>query len=62
MNKISFKKDVLMGFIDEAAITVTDGKKYGRAFVGINSVDQSSFFHLQNNRSRMCFTRVRCFV
>ncbi|KAK8899545.1 hypothetical protein M9Y10_001861 [Tritrichomonas musculus] len=42
MKEISFKKDVLFGFIDEVAITVTDGKKYGCAFVRITPLINSN--------------------
>lgn len=35
MQEISNQNDVLIGFIDEAAVSIADGKKYGRSFVGI---------------------------
>lgn len=41
MDEISNQKDVLIGFIDEAAITIAEGSKFGRAFVGITPLINS---------------------
>lgn len=41
MDEISNQKDVLIGFIDEAAITIEEGSKFGRAFVGITPLINS---------------------
>ena len=41
MQEISNQNDVLLGFIDEAAISIGDGKKYGRSFVGITPLINS---------------------
>ena len=35
MEEISNQSDVLIGFIDEAGITVSEGRKYGHSFVGV---------------------------
>lgn len=41
MQEISNQNDVLIGFIDEAAVSIADGKKYGRSFVGITPLINS---------------------
>lgn len=41
MQEISDQNDVLLGFIDEAAINIGEGKKYGRSFVGITPLINS---------------------
>lgn len=35
MDEISNKKDVLVAYIDEAAVSINEGDKYGHAFIGI---------------------------
>lgn len=41
MDDISNNDDVLMGFIDEAGVTVNEGSKYGRSFLGITPLINS---------------------
>ena len=41
MDEISNTKDVLIGFIDEAGVTINEGSKYGHAFIGITPLINS---------------------
>lgn len=45
MQEISNQNDVLIGFIDEAAVSIGEGKKYGRSFVGITPLINSPLSH-----------------
>lgn len=41
LEEISNNKDVLIGFIDEAGVTVTEGSKYGRSYLGVTPLINS---------------------
>lgn len=42
IDDISNNEDVLMGFIDEAGVTVNEGSKYGRSYLGITPLINST--------------------
>lgn len=41
LDEISNKEDVLIGFIDEAGVTVNEGSKYGRSYLGVTPMINS---------------------